>query len=422
MEILPVEVNYLIFDKLDDKDLLSLAYVNKYYPKLVSNYGQEDRTLSKIINYVFFGWNMDSNMFDSFKLQKLMCERHISLIYHIVKSYNKLKFMENVLDNEKYKIEHNVRTVIKELVKCTTNPRFIYKVCYINILDSEVSIIMNNLFQRVNSVLERYFVHEDIDTCIKYFINESCYDKLYKAIARKILESGAYQYYYNLYPTQTFSILVIGWTDENYRKSEDLLKKLVGSMLSSAPRINLSHIDEKILHKLSNVPLLVSSLPYISGLSEDEVCKICTDKRVTNINKILQTSLEYQLMLELLQDSEYYDKYINSDKTEEDIDDKKGEDDDIEQQEIINYYNDKDYSKVEKVIKNDDVDKFLDMYYELDIYDMCKIMRKYLPVNILIMLASMDAKVCYSLTDEEIMEFNMDHISILMENGIINII
>ncbi|SNW62430.1 F-box domain-containing protein [Orpheovirus IHUMI-LCC2] len=431
MEILPVEVNYLIFDRLDDKSLLSLSYINKYSPKVLAGYKGGNKTLNKIINHIFFDSNINSDTLNLFELQKLMCERYVPLLSYIISCYNMSKYKEdNISNTERFKIEYNVKNMIKDLLKHTVNPYYVYKLCYgiIDIQEGDISTYMNNLLQRVSSSFKNGgCIHEDINICIKYFINKECYGKLYNFIFGNVIGHGFFEYYYNLYPTQMFSILVIGWTDENYTKSKDLLKTLIKIMVASVSRISLWDIDENILYKLSMVPLLTLVLPYISGLSEQEVFDICTYKRATNVNKLIERhifsmSKDYTKIMELLQKSEYYDEY-NSIKyeTEDGIEDNVDNKDDIEQREILNYYNSRDDSKLEKMIKNDDVDKFLDIYYNLNMSNIDRMLRKYLPVNILIMLSSMDVKVCYSLTDEELLEFGMDRVSILIENGIINV-
>ncbi|SNW62164.1 Hypothetical protein ORPV_260 [Orpheovirus IHUMI-LCC2] len=179
--------------------------------------------------------------------------------------------------------------------------------------------------------------------------------------------------------------------EQNFKnKCNDTIGQILLNLLETEVIIDINLLEDKILSVIYNIPCIISVLP-----------KLCKAEQYYIQDIIYKRISVNTLNLYNFQPTEYIDLLykVNINKIE------KGEN-----------------IGIRKIIKNDDVEQFIDVYDNVDINVIKSYIKEYLPLNILYYISSMENKILpICISEEEVTNYDLC-IDILIENNFVVIV
>ncbi|SNW62175.1 F-box domain-containing protein with Leucine-rich repeat [Orpheovirus IHUMI-LCC2] len=395
MNSIPSELIYNILKYLDSKNMLSVAYVSKYFSNCVLSF-TKDIDLTYLLQYVFLK--------DNSNLLKINIDKISNYVY-----YEFVSLYIDVFEKRKSNNHGNVLLFLDTIFSSTINPIYIYYIVskYGDYLHQ--TILNNYISTNFKNVNNELVLNPGIDKVLDIYISSFSTNKFYNVcegfkhtytfIYDHIVRHKSVQYYYYTYPIQLFSLFICTWDtymrDINFCKnSNDTIGRILIDILETEVMIDINCMENKILHMVCNIPCVVSFLYKLCAKEQYQIQDIIYNR--IGINILCMHDLIYTDHIDILHN-------LNISKID------KGNKEDTS-----NYI-------VRRVIKNDDVDQFIDIYDKVGI-DIIKLyIKEYLPLNILYYISTIEDNILPICVSEEDVVYNLSR-DILVENNFIVIV
>ncbi|SNW62701.1 Transmembrane domain-containing protein [Orpheovirus IHUMI-LCC2] len=394
---LPNELWLKIIKYSDLKVKIFLSFCNKSINSLVMYHTNTNSILKTL--FIPSSNTVGALKFEDFKyLSQLIEEENIQIFINILSYCNK---------SQRQFIRYFVDTIVENIYL----PHHLF---FVLKFSGHIGCVpsIKKYKHNITSLLERNIEKSIsiVENCVKKFILSEVvkYDRvniinIYKKIFTFIISHNLLETYYIKYQGQMFSLFVYLWPwliGLDYKNGRGQITEI-----SYQFPLIIENLDIFTCYRIGGYKELLDILPSLCKKDREEIFNILSNKRGKTMEFILSQKYTSE-------DDEYIILQKSTMENEE-----------IERKEMekVQYESLMDYMEI--IIKKDDTEKFLDSYEHIkNIEDIMKFLRKYIPINILFLLISMELNIILEFKNEDIIYIKDEKLNFLKKHNILCII